>query len=175
MTKRAFNDAFDDLTDDMVSTVIKHAKTVDLIPFVNLFKATAPVVSILLGFDSPSELLGIDSQLYKEKIDHLDEEVICRTLTNIEKMLTANKHDRSSTDNSPPSPQSTSQETAAATSETPDHGQTTAGNGDAPATSQLDRADGDETAGEKNNGCPGRDPVEYFGTYPIQYGPPDKK
>ena len=168
MTKRSFVDAFDDLTADVVSTMVKHAKTLDFEPFIELLRTTVPIVSVLMG---------ADREQVEEEIDKIDENVIHRTLTAIgEKMLTTNK-DGSFADNTSPSPQGASAETGPAASETDDNGQETAAGGDghAPATGKFTGADGDENAGKENDGSPGRDSVECHRSDSDKHGQADQQ
>ena len=60
----------------MVSTVAKHAKTVDFEAFIDLLRATVPVVSAVTG---------ADSKKLREEIDTVGGVFICGVLTNIEK------------------------------------------------------------------------------------------
>ena len=76
MTKRPFTDAFDDLTTDVTSSTIKHAKTVDYEPFINLLSASTQVLSTLTG---------MDCERIQQEIDGVDNDVIGRVLANVEK------------------------------------------------------------------------------------------
>ena len=78
MTKRRFSDIVDDLGMDVLSAVVKHAKTVDFMP---LIKA-APLLLTLTGAD-PRVV---------DRVAHADNDSVCRILDDIEQnMLTSDK------------------------------------------------------------------------------------
>ena len=83
MTKRSFNDAFDDLTTDLTSTVIKRAKTVDYSPFIDIVSAAVSVLSAVSG---------VDTRVLQDEIINVDNDSVCRVLDNVEKMMTGIKN-----------------------------------------------------------------------------------
>ena len=96
MTKRPFNEVFDDCVDELTSTVLKHAKTVDFSPIINTYKVLTPLISLISGV--PLE----------EFPDDVDNQHVQRVLTNVEKIMTGKKNgsDPDDSDTDPPPPHS---------------------------------------------------------------------
>jgi len=93
MTKRPINEVFGDCVDELASTVLKHAKTVDFSPVINTCEALISLIQ-----DIPLE----------EFPDDVDNQHVQRVLTNVEKIMTSKKNgsdaDNSNTDTDTPPP-----------------------------------------------------------------------